>query len=113
MKKILLLGMLGILMFPSIVFAAADCEIPNSPKAEQLCNVVGDVAQILMGFGLTLAVIVVIIAGIRYITAGENTDQTTSARKMAINGLIGAAIMLASSFLVMMVAEFIVDKFGD
>lgn len=115
MKKTLSVSVLVLTLIfctaPLIVFAN-ECDIPDSPSAEKLCDVIFDIADILMWIGIALAVIIVIIGGIRYMTAGDSEDKVKGARKMIINGLIGAAIIMAASYLVGAVAEFIENKFG-
>lgn len=106
--------MLLFLIIPTIVLAAsAACEPISAdyPRTIEICEVLVDIQWILYAGAMALAVIMIIIGGIKYVTAGENEDQVKSARKTIINGLIGAAIVFAAGFMFSLVKEFITTKF--
>ena len=100
------------LILPSIAFAAQSCNIPNAPSAEKLCDAIGEIGDIIAIGGIAIAVIFIIVGGIKYLTAGDSEDKTKSARKMITNALIGVAIILVAYFLVQMVAEFVQQRFN-
>ena len=55
-----------------------------------------------------VAVVMIIVAGVSYITAAGNVEKTTSARRRIINSLIGLAIVLIASVFVAFVGNSIV-----
>ena len=65
-----------------------------------------------MWLAMGVAVLIIIIAGIQYMTAGDSEDRTKKAKKTIINGLIGVAIVMLAYFAVNLVKEFILDRFA-
>lgn len=82
----------------------------NYPETQKVCVIMESISDILFVAGIVLAVIMVILGGIKYTIAGDDAEKTKSGRKTIINGLIGAAIIFAVGFLIGVVKEFIVDK---
>jgi uncharacterized membrane protein YhaH (DUF805 family) len=100
-------------LFVSAAQPCITCDCLNDAglnSAAKLCNFLDDIGFILYVAGAGLAVIMVIIGGIKYMTAGDSEDKAKSGRKTIINGLIGAAIILASGFIVGLVNDFIANR---
>ena len=53
-----------------------------------------------------VAVVIVIIGGVKWMTAGGNTDQVDEAKKWLFSGVIGLAIILAAYAL----AEYVIQQ---
>lgn len=88
---------------------------PAPPDCTIAFNFPGDIwlvglaiLDILLRIGGMIAVVMIIVAGIRYMTALGNTEKTVSARKTAVNALIGLAITLVATAFV----AFIGNKIG-
>jgi hypothetical protein len=111
MKKILPVLILSFLILPTIALANVCDQIQSSPNAAKLCDTILEVGVIMAIAGGALAIVFIIIGGIKYVTVGDNEDQTKSARKMITNALIGIAIILMAEFLINLVAEFISQRF--
>ena len=60
---------------------------------DSLEGVVESVAQFLLFIGGIVAVIFIVWGGIKYMAARDNATEAANARKMILNGLIGAAII--------------------
>jgi len=102
------------LILPSIAFAASfnDCrDIENAESATQLCNAIVEIGNILGIVAIAIAVIMIIIGGIKYITAGDDEEKTKSGKKTIINGLIGAAIVGLASFIMSVLSDYIYNRF--
>ena len=112
MKKYLSLIILMILIIPSVVFAQCADLSSSEPAAFKLCTAISDVGNILGVAGIAIAIVMVMVGAIKYITAGDSEDKAKSGRQTIINGLIGAAIVGVAYELVSMVKEFIVSKFS-
>jgi hypothetical protein len=54
-----------------------------------------NVAQFLITIGMIIAVIFIIWGGILYMSAGDNETRSKSGKAYMINGIIGAAVILA------------------
>lgn len=119
MKKIIpILLMFSLSVAPSIAFGALgqyeDCdEIRNdAPSSAKVCDLLFDIGWILMVIAIGIAVLMIIIAGIQYMTAGGDEDKVKTAKKTIVNGLIGVAIVLLAYFAVSLVREFVLDRFS-
>ncbi|PIR12804.1 hypothetical protein COV49_04170 [Candidatus Falkowbacteria bacterium CG11_big_fil_rev_8_21_14_0_20_39_10] len=54
------------------------------------------VINVILGFLGIVAVIIILIGGFKWMTAGGNEDKTTEARNLITAGIIGLVIILAS-----------------
>ncbi len=71
---------------------AANIGLGNaSPK-----SIIVNVIQVALGFLALLAVIIILIGGFKWMTAGGNDDKVAEARKLITAGIIGLLIILAS-----------------
>jgi len=75
-----------------------------------LCCFLGSVATILVAVAAGLAILIVIVGGIMYMTAGADESRVTNAKKTLMYGLIGAAIVFLASFLIQLLKEIVVDR---
>lgn len=88
---------------------------PAPPDCSIAFNFPGDIwlvglaiLEILLRLAGMIAVAMIIIAGVKYMTALGNVEKTTSARRSIVNALIGLAITLVATGLV----AFIGNKIG-
>ena len=107
MKKKIFLSFLSfsILCLPFIV-QAVDCGTYKS-YVDQLKCILNKIAVVMYVIAGGLALIVMIIGGITYMTAGGNEDNINKAKKVITNGLIGTAVVLCSGFILDLLAEFL------
>jgi hypothetical protein len=54
-----------------------------------------------------LAIIVIVWAGITYMVAGGGEEKVTKAKKTLLYGLIGAAIVFSSGFIINLLMEIL------
>lgn len=73
----------------------------------QVVKIIDDVANWAYVIGFALALVILIIGGISYMTAGGNEDKQKSSKKLIIQGLVGAAIILLAGIILDTVAKFI------
>jgi len=64
-------------------------------------------ANWLYAIGFALALIIIIIGGIQYMTAGGADEKVQKAKKTIITGLIGAAIILLAGIILDTLAKFL------
>ena len=96
-KKLSLVGLLSLLsfvLFSGFVYAVdlPIVDLEDATVEEILVNVINFGAGIIV----VLAILVIVIAGIMWTTAGGNEDQQAMARKMVIAGIVGLIIGLAA-----------------
>jgi len=84
----------------------------NYPRTADLCYILLDIRDMFYLFGLGLAIIVIIIGGIMYLTSGGDQSKTDKAKKTLTYGLIGVAIILLSAFLIGLLKEIIINRLG-
>ena len=78
------------------LFIVAPPALADINSVDDITRVMGVIAYIFEGIVLTIGVIMIIAAGLVWMTAGANDDKLTKARKMLIWGLVGIAVALFS-----------------
>jgi len=58
--------------------------------------VIADIINIVLGFLGIIAVVIIIYAGFKWMTAGGNDDQVGEARKMLVQAVVGLVIIFAA-----------------
>ena len=61
-----------------------------------LKQTVFSIINVILGFLGIVAIIIILVAGFKWMTAAGNEEKVTGARQMLIAGIIGLAIVLAS-----------------
>ncbi|MCR4280444.1 MAG: pilin [Candidatus Komeilibacteria bacterium] len=101
------LVILSLLIFPHHILASSVLENLNSaatgsydtsipPDENTIASITGLIIQILLGFLGLVFMILIIVAGIQWMTAGGNTESITKARQRMINAVIGLVIVIAA-----------------
>lgn len=98
------------------------CGVTNSPdptyqKECGFSDVIALIARIvrfLIIFGLSVAAIVFVWAGVLYITAGGNPEQINEAHKIFLKVLVGFILMLSAWLIVKFIQDTIINpEFQD
>ncbi len=105
MKFILVFWALGLILFPFIA-KAANCG-SLSTYTDKLKCVLDNIAVVLYVIAGGIALVIILIGGISYMTAGANEEAIKKAKKIITNGLIGAAIVVCAGFILDLLAEFL------
>lgn len=105
MKKFLLIFAIGFFI-PFFVVAQYGQTATN-----MVCAALNIVKQIVAAVGFGLVIILVIVAGIKYMTAGGDEGKTSDARKGIQNALIGLVIVVSAYFLISL-AQGLVSEIG-
>lgn len=105
MKRLIPIFVLIFLLMPTIASAVYCSTI--GPSAAKLCQLLVNIRNILWYIGWFLALIVIMIAGIMYMTAGGKQEQVDKAKKWLLYGIIGAAIILASGFILNIIKDLL------
>lgn len=80
--------------------------------AYRLCMLVDRISTALYIIGWSLALIVILWGGISIMVAGGNEDQLKRGKTVIKNGLIGAAIVLCSGFILSLLVQFLYPLFA-
>ena len=69
-------------------------------------DVAGQIIRAALGFLGIIAVVIILIGGFKWMTAGGNEDKVQEAKKLIIAGIIGLAIILSAYA----IASFVIDQ---
>lgn len=115
MKKFILALSLGLLLLPVAVFAQEENWLnlvnnligptPILANAD-LIRIIFSAIQYVLAFLGVVAVVVIIIGGFMWMTAGGNEEKVGKAKKVLIQGLIGLVIVL----LAFAIATFVINQ---
>jgi hypothetical protein len=105
MKKLLAVFLfLSLLVLPLTVRAQ-----PVVSAVCVVCGILNMIKTIVLAIGLGIAVILLVIGGIQYATAGSNMDKAANAKRLLINAVIGIAIVFAAAFILSLIQGTLVD----
>jgi hypothetical protein len=68
----------------------------NSLANRDLREIVGSIINIALGFLGVIAVVIILMGGFKWMTAGGNEDKVSEAKKLLGAGVIGLIIVLAA-----------------
>lgn len=71
-------------------------------------TIIATIINIVLGFIGLITLIIVIVAGIQWMTSGGNEEKITAAKKRIISGVIGLAIILGAAVITNFVLDLIV-----
>ena len=104
MKKVL--PYLGLVLL--LVPLAAGAQVERGAwTVDDITAILDKVATWCYLIGVAIALIVIIVGGIGYMTAGGNEDKQASAKKTIITGLVGTAIIVLAGIIIDTVVSFI------
>lgn len=75
-------------------------------------EIAATVINVLLGFLGIIAVVIILIGGFKWMTAGGNEDKVAEARKLIMAGVIGLIIVLASYAIAMFVIDQLLTATG-
>ncbi len=104
MKKYLVIGLFA-LSLPLFVFAQDEVD-----PVDTICTILEYVQNILLAVGLGIAVIILIIGGVKYMTSSGDAEKAGSAKGMIINAIIGIIIVLAAAFILALVQGLLTNS---
>ncbi len=107
MKKFLLIFGLAMLVVPFVVSAQA-----AQSAVSTVCNILQIAKTIVAAVGFGIAVILLIVAGIKYMTAGGDSERAGAAKQGIINAVIGIVIVVAAVFIIGIAQGLVMDVGG-
>lgn len=117
LKYIIVFVMALVVLAPSFTLAATSLDPWGDVDASETQDLLGlgnkdpreiaaGVINIMLGFLGIVAVVIILIGGFKWMTAGGNEDKTAEARKLITAGIIGLVIILAA----FAIAKFVLDQ---
>lgn len=109
-----LLALYGaVLLFPGVIFAqlttgslGLEYGTPTQLSTEDVRLISARVINVSLGLLGTIAVVLIVVGGFKWMTAQGNEDQVGEAKKTMYYGIVGLAIILAAYA----IAKFVVDS---
>ncbi|MBI1961525.1 MAG: hypothetical protein HYS45_02385 [Parcubacteria group bacterium] len=89
-------------------FGVTDASQINVGQNQDLKGSIANVVNILLGFLGILAVIIILYAGFKWMTASGNEEQVGEARKMLLQAVIGLVIIM----LAWVITNFVTSQIG-
>ena len=99
-KSLIVVFSLTLLAFPLLVFAQVN-------PIDAICTILNYIKLILLAVGLSIAMIILIIGGINYITSSGDAEKAGKAKGMIVNAIIGVIIILLAAFIIGLVQGLI------
>ena len=106
-----------VLLMPVLVFAALPAPVPpggiggSAVTLAEIQDRITQIARFLIVVGVVLAVIFIVWGGIMYMVAGGDETKAGEAKSRIMNGVIGAAVVLAVGVILQTVAGLIARSF--
>jgi len=75
----------------------------------ELRETIMQIVNIIMGFLGVLAVIIILLGGFKWMTAGGNEDKVAEAKKLIIAGIVGMAIIIGAYAIAAFVVQSLVN----
>jgi hypothetical protein len=98
--------MSSLILLAAAIITKKDLEDANIPVNDVTGNNVNNILQVVFGTMGAIALIIIIIAGIKFMTSQGNPDNLTKAR----NTIIYAAVGLAVSLGALTIVTFVVGR---
>lgn len=88
-------------------------EIPaaygESSKPTDVRGIVANIIKAILGLLGTIFIVLLVVAGFKYMTAGGNEDQIKDAKKQILNALIGLVIIMAAYAITLFVIKLVTE----
>ena len=94
MKKLFPVFLMVLLLVPLTALAV------TTQIEVTICQILQVIKNIVAAIGLAIAIILLIVSGIKYMTSGGDADKATKARQGIINALIGVVIVIGALFII-------------
>lgn len=104
-KKIVPFLAISLLIAPLMVAAAGPSR--GGWSLQDVLRLIDQIADWLYIIGFAVALLIIVVGGIQYMTAGGNEDKQKGAKQTIIKGLIGAAIILLAGIILDTLAKFL------
>jgi len=100
-KSLLFIIICGIvLIVSSLIVQAETITIPDPLQGREIVDIIDSVMSLLAMIGSGVAVIMVIWAGILYMTSGSSEEKVRTAKKTIMWAIIGVAILWSANFII-------------
>jgi FtsH-binding integral membrane protein len=108
-KRKIIVGLSIFALLGIVLPVLARIETPTEPVTgiEDLLDIINRIATWLFAIVLAIAVIVLLIAGLNWVTSGGDEEKVASARKMLTWALVGIAIAFLAKGLIALIRQLV------
>jgi amino acid transporter len=108
-KTLFSVGILSIIILVPFTVSAVTFSNPLKCSSDENClmEIVGKITGILQVVAIAVAVIMIIVAGIQYMTSSGSEDKTKKAKSTILYALIGVAVITLANFIVGLIKEIL------
>lgn len=110
MKKTLPIAIVCSIILIAFPFIVSALTLENPLQYDDLNKLIEGIADALAILASAVGVVMIIIAGIQYMTSAGNEEKAGKAKKTILYTIIGVAIVLAADFIVNLVGELLRKK---
>ncbi len=101
---------LAFLFMPYISHAQVLVPKVTGLGSADLVTIIVNIIQLVLGFLGLIALVIVLLAGFKWMTSGGNDDKIGEAKKLMKSGVIGLLIILSSYIIASFVMDFLTDS---
>lgn len=101
----------AMIALPLMSFAAVNLPTGSALDLTKVQDIIERIANFLIIIAIVIAVIFIVWGGIRYMTSRGDKTKSDEARKMIINGVIGAAVVLGVGVILNTTAGLVTRSF--
>lgn len=103
-----------LVLIGTVNFASADLPTGRPITLPEIEDIIATIANFLLVAGVIVAVIFIVLAGVKYMYAGSDSAKVKEAQTMLKNGIIGAAIVMGVGVIIQTIASLVSrDFFGS
>jgi hypothetical protein len=116
-KLLVKVGLMALLVLPLVAFGqeldlGTEFGADTGLGERDLQDIIVSIINIALSFLGIIAVVVILIGGFTWMTAGGNEDRVDTAKKMIFAGIIGLAIVLSAYAIAQFAISSLVDATG-
>ncbi|HNU96832.1 MAG TPA: pilin [Candidatus Portnoybacteria bacterium] len=108
-KTLFFVGILSIMILVPFIVDAVTLDNPLKCSSDDNCllEIIQKITELLQIIAIAVGVVMIIIAGIQYMTSAGSEDKTKKAKQMIVYTLIGVAIITAANFIIGLIQEIL------
>ena len=99
-KSLFFIIICGIFLIAVPLIVKGQVSIPDPLQEREIIDIIDSIMSLLAMIGSGVAVIMIIWAGIQYMTSGGSEQRTTNAKKTLMWAIIGLAILWSANFII-------------
>ncbi len=104
---LIILAIFGIITTTALSARAQSVSLPNPLAANDIAQLIDQIATWLLTIGLTISTIVIIWSAVQFMVSGGSEKRVESARKTIWYAVIGIVVLLLAKDITLIIAGFL------